>query len=92
MRRLPKLKPEQRVTLAVAKERALGFLRHERSKGHVYIKASAVADAIWPGANFKSQGAGAAASRILVLLKKDGKVTWHRSRSKGDWGWTYLYG
>lgn len=75
----------RRVKVAVpmpeAKRRVLEFF-----KTHPGLrKASEFAIAIWPEAHFRAQGAGAAASRILVALKKDGLVAW-RSRD-GDWGW-----
>lgn len=49
------------------------------------MKASQAAGAIWPGVQFHAQGAGAAASRILKQLERDGKVRW--SSNGDDWGW-----
>ncbi len=52
--------------------------------------ASAIAVSIWPDAQWKAaQGAGAAASRILKHLERDGKARWivmgeGRFRT---WGW-----
>lgn len=71
----------ERVPLAEAKRRALAYLRANGK----HVKASSVAAAIWPGAKFKSQGAGASASRVLVALEKDGEVRWRSDGS--DWGW-----
>ena len=72
---------EVAVPMAEAKRRVLVFM--EKYPG--LRKASEFGYAIWPEANFTSQGAGAAASRILVALKKDGWVRW--SSRNGDWGW-----
>ena len=69
------------VPLDECKRRALAFLRSH----HGMVKASAVASAIWPDAEFRSQGAGAAASRILVHLQRGGLVEWTSTNS--DWGW-----
>ncbi len=65
-----------------AKRRALAYLR-----GKKYVKASCVAGAIWPGVEFRAQGAGAAASRILKALEKDGLVKWSSASDSSDWGW-----
>jgi hypothetical protein len=64
------------------KRRALAYLKDSITK---YTKASWVAGAIWPGVEFHAQGAGAAASRILKVLEKEGKVKW--SSDGVDWGW-----
>ena len=64
-----------------AKRRVLAFMK----KNPGMRRASEFAVVIWPEAVFKAQGAGAAASRILVALQKDGLVRW---TSSGDnWGW-----
>lgn len=62
---------------------ALHVLVEHRFKG--LVKASQIGAAIWPQANFKAQGAGAAGSRILRKLIKDGLARWD-SRD-GDWGY-----
>jgi hypothetical protein len=55
-------------------------------------RASFFAEAIWPGHPMKPQGAGAAASRILKLLEREGRAGWRcvydRASSRGRrWGW-----
>ncbi len=74
----------ERVPLAECKRRALEYLK--KSPGKSYQKASSVAAAIWPGAEFTSQGAGAAASRILRQMIEDG-VYWDSCET--DWGWNW---
>jgi len=69
------------VPLDECKCRALAYLRSHPG----CVKASMVAGSIWPDAEFKAQGAGAAASRILVHLQRDGLVEWTSTDS--DWGW-----
>lgn len=76
-----KLKAHQKVSLDVAKQRALNCLAIVDAP----LPASAVADAIWPEHNMKVQGAGAAASRVLKVLEKEKKVKW-KSNDNG-WGW-----
>jgi len=72
---------EVAVPMPEAKRRVLAFF-----KTHPGLRrASEFAIAIWPEAEFKAQGAGAAASRILVALKKDGLVRW--TSRDGNWGW-----
>jgi hypothetical protein len=78
-----KLKPEDRVSLEVAKRRALGCLAVGYRGGYTY--ANAVAAEIWPSHQMTSQGAGAAASRILRGLEKEGLV-WYGSNAT-EWGW-----
>lgn len=69
-----------RVPLDECKRRALAFLSDDP------VPASAVAEAIWPGTEWRAaQGAGAAASRVLWALKKDGAARWTSAR--GRWGW-----
>lgn len=47
--------------------------------------ASAFAEAIWPNHKMKPQGAGAAATRILKAMEKEGRAGWY---SRGNqWGW-----
>jgi len=53
--------------------------------------ASSFAEAIWPGHRMTAQGAGAAASRILKALEKEGRAGWtpgyDRASSRTRWGW-----
>lgn len=73
--------------MATCKERALkgmGELLRRRS----HVKASSIAIFIWPDTEFKAQGAGAAASRILKALEADGKVRW--SSDGRQWGWILI--
>lgn len=53
--------------------------------------ASCFAPAIWPDARFiAAQGAGAAASRVLTVMKKRGLAMWrveYRGRKPFAWGW-----
>lgn len=74
-----KLKPHQRVTLEEAKERALKVLNYHP------LNASFIADVIWPDHAMHAQGAGAAASRVLKVLEKEGKARWACTRY--SWGW-----
>jgi hypothetical protein len=81
---------QQTVPLAECKRRCLAYMQDRNYRDRSPMKASEVAVAIWPSALFHSQGAGAAASRILKWLQKDGLVCW-TSISVGahrrDWGW-----
>jgi hypothetical protein len=84
---------KQPVPLAECKRRCLSFM-YEHGYGQNsgrFMKASEAAHAIWPDTVFKSQGAGASVSRILVALERDGFVKWDRD---GDqWGWVLrVYG
>lgn len=74
-----KLERHERVPIDVAEIRAMGAL--SRSPTH----ASVVANHIWPGHQMKPQGAGAAASRVLKRLEKQGRVRWIYTDS--GWGW-----
>lgn len=70
-----------------AKRRALEFGQLQGSK---LLPASWFADAIWPGHRMEPQGAGAAASRVLVALRREGRAGWESRYSGGrrsDWGW-----
>jgi hypothetical protein len=69
------------VPMHICKARALAYLKAHPGRQ----KASSVAGAIWPGVPFHAQGAGAAASRILKHLERDGLVKW--SSDLVDWGW-----
>lgn len=80
---------KEAVPMATCKERALKGMR-ELLRRTSHIKASAVAIFIWPDTEFRSQGAGAAASRILKALEADGKVAW--SSDGRNWGWVLVNG
>jgi hypothetical protein len=71
---------EATLPMAECKRRALSALSR-----YALVRASTVGYAIWPEADFKPQGAGAAASRVLKKLEEDGLVRWV-ARS-GNWGW-----
>lgn len=76
------------VTVDVAQTRALAVLDYSHP-----LPASAVADAIWPGHEMAPQGAGAAASRILVGLRKKGLARWTPGDGHGvRWGWVRTAG
>ena len=77
---LMKLHPEQRVSIEEAQRRALSALSDRET-----TVASWVANTIWPGHKMTGQGAGAAASRILKRLEKQGLVRW--TSRDGRWGW-----
>lgn len=74
---------KDRVPLEECKGRALEYLCAQPRAS--FTKANSVAAAIWPGVAFHSQGAGAAASRILKHLEKDGLIHW--GSNDHDWGW-----
>ena len=78
-----KLNPEQRVSYPEAKKRALKILLPNRP-----LPASYIAEAIWPGHSMKAQGAGAAASRILKRMQKEGLAEWRHIER--HWGWIRL--
>lgn len=73
----------QRVDYEKAKHRALAYLlgRDRRE----LVKANAVAIVIWPDHQMTSQGAGAAASRILKRIEKEGLCKWDSDGH--DWGY-----
>lgn len=74
-----KLKPHQRVPIDVAEIRAI------RALMLTPVPSSYVADHIWPDHRMRAQGAGAAASRVLKRLEKQGLAKWtHNGR---NWGW-----
>jgi len=78
-----KLKPEQRVDLPTARTRALKYLAEcHRTE---LAAANCIALVIWPDHQMTSQGAGAAASRVLKTLAKDGLVEW--TSNDYNWGW-----
>lgn len=74
-----RLKPYQRVPIAVAEIRAMQALLLTP------VPASYVADWIWPDHGMKPQGAGAAASRVLKRLEKQGRARWTIDGNR--WGW-----
>ena len=71
------------VPMLLAIRRAVAFLG-EQPRGYL-SKASSVGYRIWPGVEFHSQGAGAAASRILKRAELNGLVEW--AVTPNDWGW-----
>lgn len=77
------------VPIAEAKARALAYL-HSHAIGFSAkpVPAAWVARAIWPNHKMKSQGAGAAASRVLKHLERDGLAKW--SSNRNGWGWCAL--
>jgi hypothetical protein len=75
---------KQAVRMPECKRRALTYLQSRRP-GEL-TRAAQVAQVIWPAATFTAQGAGAAASRVLKSLEKDGLVRWI-SYNRDDWGW-----
>jgi hypothetical protein len=78
-----KLKPEQRVDLATAKRRALAYL--VKADRRELIVANCIAIEIWPDHEMTSQGAGAAASRVMKVLEKDGLARWNGDHE--HWGY-----
>ena len=85
MRRHPKVK--EPVPLDECKRRALVRMASER-RGYLF-RPSQLAYAIWPGVEFRAQGAGAAASRILKRMIEDDTVRWcsQHDGSWQDWGY-----
>lgn len=81
-----KLKKDQRVDYETAKERALRCLHDYGSP----VNASWVGQSIWPDNNMRAQGLGAAASRILVRMKKEGLVRWTSQRTLSAERWGYV--
>lgn len=80
---------KEAVPMATCKERALTGMR-ELLRLTSHVKASGIAIFIWPDTEFRSQGAGAAASRILKALEADGEVRW--SSDGRHWGWVLSRG
>lgn len=78
---MTKLKREHRVIEGLAKERAVRFLGSYRAPS----AASWVADAIWPSHTMTAQGAGGAASRVLKVLEKEGRVRWTSGNHGRGW-------
>lgn len=74
------------VPLDECRRRAMAGLDRETHR-----PASMIAEGIWPGTRWKAaQGAGAAASRILKHLQRDGLAAWrvrHRHGKPWRWGW-----
>ncbi len=83
-----RLKPEERVTYEVAKGRALDCMKETRRLYH----ASEVGLYIWPGCGLRSQGLGAAASRILKRMEGEGIVRQGPSSRNDAWGWFLMKG
>lgn len=74
----------ERVSLTEARRRLTTFRSSIRDPERVF-KASSLADIIWPTNDFiSSQGAGAAASRVLKSI--DAKWVWDSKRNV--WGWS----
>lgn len=73
------------VPLVECKARCLRYMKERNFRKRNLMKANQAAEAIWPGVEFTSQGGGAAASRILKHLERDGQVHWTSSAT--DWGW-----
>lgn len=78
-----KLTPEQRVDLPTAKRRALQYLARQHRLE--LIPANAIAIEIWPTHQMTSQGSGAAASRVMKHLAKDGHAEW--TSNANNWGY-----
>ncbi len=78
-----RLEDSQNVSYKVARWRALVHL----ASIHVgdFARASDIACSIWPDHQMTAQGAGAAASRILKRMEKEGLVVWTSNRD--DWGY-----
>ncbi len=81
---------KESVSLAVAKERALAYLREQTLNRTRSCPASWVAGAIWPGHRMSPQGAGLAASRVLKALESDGLARWTSRRTSCGGGWIAL--
>lgn len=78
-----KLKKEDRVKIDVAEDRALAYLNKQHRLE--LFPANCVAIEIWPNHEMTSQGAGAAASRILKRLSDRGLARWDSNGR--NWGW-----
>lgn len=78
-----KLADTQRISYKDARWRALVHLYHLNLME--LTSASHVAASIWPDNQMKAQGAGAAASRILKRMEKEGLVMW--TVGKRNWGY-----
>jgi hypothetical protein len=81
-----RLKPDQRVTYEVAKRRALACLDTKEP-----TRTAEVGRNIWPDNNMHAQGLGAAASRILSRMCKEGLAQWVPypvgKPDRKAWGW-----
>jgi len=75
------------VPMAECKRRCLDFGKDQ----NFLLPASEFAGAIWPDHRMTPQGAGAAASRVLKALEREGRAGWRphyeRSESRTRWGW-----
>ena len=78
---------KESISLAVAKERALAYLREQTLNSTRSCPTSWVAGAIWPGHRMSPQGAGLAASRVLKALERDGKARFTSRRTARGGGW-----
>lgn len=78
---------KESVPMEECKLRALRYLAS--SQHHPYVRASAIAYAIWPDVEFRAQGAGAAASRIMRRLIDDGLARWNAEHDGGWKNWGY---
>jgi hypothetical protein len=77
------------IPLAECKRRALVFLLSRDRRE--YVKASQVAGAIWGhGVFLRTQGAGAAASRVLKAMQLEGTARWCSNGE--DWGYQAIRG
>lgn len=67
----------------------LRALRHLDTDRRTLYRPSEIAHSIWPDAEFRAQGAGIAASRILSLLRDEGLARWQHDHvgKFEDWGW-----
>lgn len=88
-RAMSKLKTNERISYEEAKLRALGCLKEKHP-----ANASWVAMHIWPGHMMKAQGAGAAASRILKRMEREGLCRWRCQYDATGvakwWGWVKM--
>lgn len=75
-----------RVDYETAKTRALAALDYDQPR-----PASSIAVAIWPDSEFKAQGGGGAASRILKRMEAENLAYWICRRDRDNkaiaWGW-----
>ena len=79
-----KLEPGQQVKYPAARTRVLKYLAglHRAELG----APNMIASSIWPDHRMTSQGAGAAASRILKRMSGEGLTEWY-SDGRDNWGW-----
>lgn len=77
----------RRVKIKVPREEAIRRVL-EWGKGRGLFHTNEPANIIWPEAEFRAQGAAAAAGRVLAEMKKRGLVVWERTAN--NWGWRVL--